>query len=411
MTTKPSNNNDGTPKEIATTNGSCICKANDLIWSDHPKVSCEFRKKVIKICQDMWPNDYLAMANNLMACMYFETATTFDPSKGNGSGYYGLIQFGTLACKDLNTTTDKIRAMSAIEQLDWVKKYFKLRNRHELIKNLVHMYLCINYPTNLIQKKTGPHDILYDYTQPAYISNPSFFKENGEKDRFKIINDKKKYLGFKDGKTYVWEVAEELNIYYKRGEKPENRKFTPTCSQVVQLPTQPADSLKLNPLACGGDKHYKRTLDNINSLHPIMRPYVIKLINEGYQKTGLNWMITDAYRSPKKQGEIPGANTNAGPMQSYHQYGLAIDIVSVTNGEITYTRDGGKSRAMNNLSITHSKKLGPIGVSLGLEWGGNWTKTKDYPHFELKPNGKTWKDLRPILINIGIENYKNLTFD
>ena len=79
VTTKPSNSSDGTPKDVATTNGACICKAHKLFWS--AKVSCEFRKKVIEICQDLWPNDYLTMANNLMALMHLETEGSFDPKK------------------------------------------------------------------------------------------------------------------------------------------------------------------------------------------------------------------------------------------------------------------------------------------------------------------------------------------
>ena len=108
--------------------------------------------------------------------------------------------------------------------------------------------------------------------------------------------------------------------------------------------------------------------------------------------------------SPKAQNELSSAVTSAGALQSYHQYGLAIDVVSVTNGEITYLKN-------NSLSIEHSKKLGPIGISLGLEWGGSWTRKKDYPHFQIKPNNKTWRDLKPQLLKIGIGNYRNLKFN
>lgn len=101
---------------------------------------------------------------------------------------------------------------------------------------------------------------------------------------------------------------------------------------------------------------------------------------------------------------MSSAVTSAGALQSYHQYGLAIDVVSVTNGEITYLKN-------NSLSIEHSKKLGPIGISLGLEWGGSWTRKKDYPHFQIKPNNKTCSDLKPQLLKIGIRNYRNLKFN
>ena len=169
--------------------------------------------------------------------------------------------------------------------------------------------------------------------------------------------------------------------------------------------TVAADPNGLLPEACGGEKHYKRTLARIAELHPIYQPYVIRLINTAYQKLGITWVITDGYRSPAAQGALSGGVTNAGPLQSYHQYGLAIDIVSVRSGKITYLSDGKQS-------IADSKAIGVIGESLGLIWGGRF-KTKngpDYPHFELHPNGKTWRDLKPQLLKLGVSNYKKLTF-
>lgn len=158
----------------------------------------------------------------------------------------------------------------------------------------------------------------------------------------------------------------------------------------------------LLPQACGGEKHYKRTLARITELHSVYQPYVINLINTAYKELKITWVITDGYRSPTEQNALPSANTNAKALQSYHQYGLAIDIVSVRNGEITYLSDGKQS-------MEDSKKIGSIGQKIGLVWGGVWKK-KDWPHFELHPNNKTWRELKPQLIKLGIENYRKLTF-
>ncbi|MBQ0138524.1 MAG: LysM peptidoglycan-binding domain-containing protein [Kurthia sp.] len=158
----------------------------------------------------------------------------------------------------------------------------------------------------------------------------------------------------------------------------------------------------LLPQACGGEKHYKRTLARIAELHSVYQPYVINLINTAYKELKITWVITDGYRSPTEQNALPSANTNAKALQSYHQYGLAIDIVSVRNGEITYLSDGRQS-------MEDSKKIGSIGQKIGLVWGGVWKK-KDWPHFELHPHNKTWRELKPQLIKLGIENYRKLKF-
>jgi len=42
--------------------------------------------------------------------------------------------------------------------------------------------------------------------------------------------------------------------------------------------------------------------------------------------------------------------------------------------------------------IPEYAKVGPIGESLGLEWGGRWQNFPDYPHFQLP--GYSWSALQ-----------------
>lgn len=143
-----------------------------------------------------------------------------------------------------------------------------------------------------------------------------------------------------------------------------NKEKTPVAK--VEASTT-VNASGLLPAVCGGEKHYKRTLARIAELHPTYQPYVMRLINNGYKELGVCWVVTDGYRSPSAQDALPSANTNAKALQSYHQYGLAIDVVSVRNGEITYLSD-------SKQSVEDSKQIGPIGKELGLVWGGTWKK-------------------------------------
>lgn len=233
-----------TPKIVSTTTGNCVCQTYDLIWSGHPNVTCEFRKKVVEISKDLWPENYLQMANNLMALMHLETAGTFSPSKDNGKGYYGLIQFGEEAAIDLKTTTGYLRKLSAVEQLDWVKNYFKLYNRYQRINSFVEMYLTILYPKVVTGRMLTDNDVVFDYQKKAYRNNPAFMKEQGER----------KLGGFSRGVTYVWEVKQEIKHHYKEGEKSVNREFKSGCNNSVR-----------RPLAVNSDIiiiNIKRTLQN-----------------------------------------------------------------------------------------------------------------------------------------------------
>lgn len=158
--------------------------------------------------------------------MHLETAGTFSPSKGNGKGYYGLIQFGKLAAQDLNTTTTYLRKLSAVEQLDWVKKYFQLGNRYKKVNSFVEMYLLILYPKAVTGRRLQDNDIVFDYQKKAYRDNPAFMKEQGER----------KSGGFSRGTTYVWEVKQEIESHYKDGGKSVNREFRLSCGRGVKKP-------------------------------------------------------------------------------------------------------------------------------------------------------------------------------
>lgn len=112
-----------------------------LAWGK--KVSPSFRKKVYQICDELgWGHEHPSW---LMACMAFETGRTFSPSTKNpSSSASGLIQFMDATARGLGTTTTKLRAMTPVQQLDWVKKYFEPYARR--VNNLEDMYMAILWP-------------------------------------------------------------------------------------------------------------------------------------------------------------------------------------------------------------------------------------------------------------------------
>ena len=126
-----------TPPEFipATTDGP-------LCWG--AKVSREFREKVRAIADNLGVS-----ADDLMACMAWESANTFSPSIKNaaGSGATGLIQFMPSTAQALGTSTAALAAMTAVDQLDYVLKYFMpYRGR---LKNLGDLYMAILWPAGV----------------------------------------------------------------------------------------------------------------------------------------------------------------------------------------------------------------------------------------------------------------------
>ena len=87
--------------------------------------------------------------DNLMACMAWESAETFSPKVKNaaGSGAVGLIQFMPATARALGTTTTALAAMTVIEQLAYVKRYFQpYRGR---LRTLSDLYMAILWPRGI----------------------------------------------------------------------------------------------------------------------------------------------------------------------------------------------------------------------------------------------------------------------
>lgn len=113
-----------------------------LSWG--AKVSPAFIERLLQITDGFgWAR---VQASWLMACIAFETGTSFSPSikNGAGSGATGLIQFMPKTAIGLSTTTEALAKMTAVEQLDYVERYF--RPYHKRIKTLSDMYMAILMP-------------------------------------------------------------------------------------------------------------------------------------------------------------------------------------------------------------------------------------------------------------------------
>lgn len=135
-----------------------------LAWGK--KVSQDFRETIYDICMDFaWDND---LANALMSCIAFESGETFSPSVKNaaGSGATGLIQFMPSTARGLGTTTESLAAMSAVEQLQYVRDYF--RPYAHRISTINDMYMAI-----LLPKYVGASQdsILFNSGTVAYRQN------------------------------------------------------------------------------------------------------------------------------------------------------------------------------------------------------------------------------------------------
>ena len=143
-------------------------------------------------------------------------------------------------------------------------------------------------------------------------------------------------------------------------------------------------------LAGDGKKADSRSEGNIATLHPRVRPFGRALIEKAAGQ-GIIIKVISAMRTYAEQDKLfaqgrtePGdIVTNARGGFSNHNFGLAFDI-----GIFTGSTDPEKAKNFVSSSPSYDG-IGALGTDLGLEWGGNWKKFKDKPHFQLRPG---WAD-------------------
>jgi hypothetical protein len=120
----------------------------------------------------------------------------------------------------------------------------------------------------------------------------------------------------------------------------------------------------------------------ISSLHPNVARLCYKLI-EISKREGIKIIVTSTLRDVQYQRylfeKVPGS-TNT-PLVGAHGFGFAFDVVPMVNGKAIW----------NNHGLWN--KIGALGKSLGLEWGGDWKSIIDKPHFEYT-QGLSGADLR-----------------
>lgn len=125
---------------------------------------------------------------------------------------------------------------------------------------------------------------------------------------------------------------------------------------------------------------------NLLRLHPVVRRAVTDLL-DALKAKGAPFGLFEGYRSPERQAWLyaqgrtrPGSIvTNAEPWKSYHQYGLACDLVLFENNRWSWSEDGPRA-AWWRLMAKEAKSCGLRTLSF------------ERPHVEY--NGPDWSQMQ-----------------
>ena len=141
----------------------------------------------------------------------------------------------------------------------------------------------------------------------------------------------------------------------------------------------------------------QNSLNRLATVHPDMQ----KVARRAIQISPVDFSITQGKRTLDEQKRLYGKGRTAAQcrakgvpveyarpqdqvvtwtLNSNHISGNAIDVAPYVNGKLEYD-DSGKLGLWLKIAKAFKDASRELGVPI--EWGGDWTKTKDRPHFEL----------------------------
>ena len=119
-----------------------------------------------------------------------------------------------------------------------------------------------------------------------------------------------------------------------------------------------------------------------DKMHPSYKQRLLMVFKIMKERHGYEMVLLEGYRSPERQTRLSGnaATTLAKAYQSYHQFGLAADVAFKRDGKVVISeRDPWAWKGY--------QLYGVVAESVGLTWGGRWTRIHDYGHTEFRMPG------------------------
>ena len=115
----------------------------------------------------------------------------------------------------------------------------------------------------------------------------------------------------------------------------------------------------------------RRSRARMHGLHPDL----IAVVEAAIRRTEVDFMVTEGLRDPVRQVALVKAGASR-TLNSRHLTGHAVDVAALVEGRVRwdwplYER------------IAEAFKAAARDLRIPLTWGGDWTRLRDGPHFEL----------------------------
>lgn len=115
----------------------------------------------------------------------------------------------------------------------------------------------------------------------------------------------------------------------------------------------------------------KRSWNKLAGVHPDL----VRVVDRAIELTTVDFAVTEGLRTLARQQELKAAGASA-TLDSRHLTGHAIDVAAFIGKELRWDWP-----LYGKIALAFKQAAKELGISL--EWGGDWKKFPDGPHFQL----------------------------
>jgi len=112
-----------------------------------------------------------------------------------------------------------------------------------------------------------------------------------------------------------------------------------------------------------------------------VHPDLVKVVERAIERTPVDFRVTEGVRTPERQAKLKALGASR-TLNSRHLTGHAVDVVAL----IDFDNDGDIDVRWDwplYEKIARAMKAAASELDVPLVWGGDWTRLRDGPHFEL----------------------------
>ena len=115
----------------------------------------------------------------------------------------------------------------------------------------------------------------------------------------------------------------------------------------------------------------KKSLDRLTGVHPDL----VRVVKRALEITTVDFAVLEGVRSKSRQEQLVKAGASQ-TMNSRHLTGHAVDLGAYVSGSVRWDWP-------LYYKIADAVKQAADELGVPIEWGGDWRKFKDGPHFQL----------------------------